>query len=145
MQIVAAGMAIAASQKIGVMLAGGTQMLAVYALIQALEKSQTLTVDWSQIVVGTTRWVCEDVSGDCVGLAELLTPVPLMATTLNFARSPYPQLQVYEQGFVKEGVGAGGLAIAAYLYKNWGQTQLQQAIETLLTQQIGQTTPGKQP
>jgi uncharacterized protein (TIGR00303 family) len=144
MQIVAAGMAIAASQKMGVMLAGGTQMLAVYALIQALAKSQTLTIDWSQIVVGTTRWVCEDTSADCVGLAKLLTPVPLLATALNFARSPYPQLQVYEEGFVKEGVGAGGMAIAAYLYQNWGQTQLQQAIESLLAQQIQHTNPGNQ-
>ncbi|MFM1841372.1 MAG: hypothetical protein RLZZ490_103 [Cyanobacteriota bacterium] len=141
MQIVAAGMAIAASQKIGVMLAGGTQMLAVYGLIQALVKTQNLTVDWGQIVVGTTRWVCEDDSADCVGLAKLLTPVPLISTALSFADSPYPQLRVYEQGFVKEGVGAGGTAIAAYLYKNWGQSQLQQAIETLLAQQMSQTNP----
>ena len=34
MQIVVAGMAIAASVRAGVMLAGGTQMLAVYALIE---------------------------------------------------------------------------------------------------------------
>jgi len=144
MQMVAVGMAIAASQTIGVMLAGGTQMLAVYALIQALVKSQNLTVDWSQIVVGTTRWVCEDGSADSVGLAQLLAPVPLVATPLSFADSPYPQLQAYEQGFVKEGVGAGGAAIAAYLYKNWHQAQLQQAIETLVAQQI-QSSPGTQP
>jgi NaMN:DMB phosphoribosyltransferase len=134
-------MAIAASQSIGVMLAGGTQMLAVYALIQALAPSANLTVDWSQIVVGTTRWVCEDTSADCVGLAELLAPVPLIATSLSFADSAYPQLRVYEQGFVKEGVGAGGMAIAAHLYKNWEQTQLQQAIETLLAQQLSQSNP----
>lgn len=136
MQIVAAGMAIAASQEIGVMLAGGTQMLAVYALMQALVKSQQLNVDWSQIVVGTTRWVCEDASADCVGLAKSLAPVPLLATQLSFAHSPYPQLQVYEQGFVKEGVGAGGLAIAAHLSQDWDQTQLQRAIESLLAAQL---------
>jgi hypothetical protein len=38
MQIAAAGMAIAASRRCGVLLAGGTQMLAVYALAQALAK-----------------------------------------------------------------------------------------------------------
>ncbi|MEB3227058.1 MAG: TIGR00303 family protein [Synechocystis sp.] len=141
MQIVVAGMAIAASQTMGVLLAGGTQMLAVYGLMQGLVKAQHLTVDWSQIVVGTTRWVCEDASADCVGLAELLAPVPLISTTLSFANSPYAQLQMYEQGFVKEGVGAGGAAIAAYLYKNWGQAQLQQAIEALLVQSMTLTNP----
>ncbi|MEY3404306.1 MAG: hypothetical protein RLZZ86_3928 [Cyanobacteriota bacterium] len=39
MQVVVAGMAIAASRKCGVLLGGGTQMLAVYALIQAIARS----------------------------------------------------------------------------------------------------------
>ena len=70
MQIVVAGMAIAASHNCGVLLAGGTQMLAVYALAQAL--STGLDLDWQpeQVVVGTTRWVVEDATGDTVGLAE---------------------------------------------------------------------------
>jgi NaMN:DMB phosphoribosyltransferase len=51
---------------------------------------------------------------------------------LSFAASRYPQLQAYEQGYVKEGVGAGGCAIAAYLYKGWNSVQLLQAIEGLV-------------
>jgi NaMN:DMB phosphoribosyltransferase len=42
-----------------------------------------------------------------------------------------PQLQVYEQGFVKEGVGAGGLAIAASLQTPERAEDLVGAIEEL--------------
>lgn len=131
MQIAVAGMAIAASRTCGVLLAGGTQMLAVYALLRAIAETYQLAWQPDQIVVGTTRWVAEDVTGDTVGLAELIGSVPLLATQLNFVNSRFPQLQAYEQGYVKEGVGAGGCAIAASLYQNWQQEQLLQAIETL--------------
>jgi uncharacterized protein (TIGR00303 family) len=133
MQIVVAGMALAASRKVGVLLAGGTQMLAVYALMQAIAHLDS-NCFWrsQQIVVGTTKWVAADPTGDTVGLAEEIGNVPLLATQLSFAASSYPQLQVYEQGFVKEGVGAGGLAIAAHLYQGWSQSQLLQAIEGLM-------------
>jgi len=138
MQIVAAGMAIAASCRCGVLLAGGTQMLAVYALAEALASRASLMNQYSlvwqpeQVVVGTTRWVAEDSTGDTVGLARKIGTVPLLATELSFATSCYPQLQAYEQGYVKEGVGAGGCAIAAHLYRGWSQIQLLQAIESLV-------------
>ena len=134
MQVAVAGMAIAASRTCGVLLAGGTQMLAVYALIQAIADSQGLAWEPEQIVVGTTRWVAEDPTGDTIGLAESIGKVPLLATGLSFSSSRYPQLRVYEQGYVKEGVGAGGCAIAAHLYQGWNQTQLLQAIEALVEQ-----------
>ncbi len=132
MQVVVAGMAIAASRRGGVLLAGGTQMLAVYALVQAIAARYALPWEPSQIIVGTTRWVAEDPTGDTVGLAKEIGTVPLCATHLSFATSRYQQLQAYEQGFVKEGMGAGGCAIAAHLYQNWSQIQLLEAIETLL-------------
>ncbi len=148
MQIAAAGMAIAASRRCGVLLAGGTQMLAVYALAQALAKpgatgaksavgvgiveQDSLIWNPSQVVVGTTRWVAEDPTGDTVGLAQDIGSVPLLATELSFATSRYPQLQAYEQGYVKEGVGAGGYAIAAHLYQGWNSVELLQAIEGLV-------------
>ncbi len=133
MQIFVAGMAIAASRTTGVLLAGGTQMLAVAALIQAIAVNQNLTINTAQIIVGTTAWVVDDRSGDTVVLAQLIPQMPLLSTNLSFAHSQYPQLQVYEQGFVKEGVGAGGLAIAASLYKDWGQVQMLDSIEQLLS------------
>lgn len=144
MQIVAAGMAIAASRCCGVLLAGGTQMLAVYALARALSCTQeeisaqadsdTDLLVWEpdRVVVGTTRWVAEDPTGDTVGLARDIGDVPLFATELSFASSRYPQLQAYEKGYVKEGVGAGGCAIAAHLYKGWNTVRLLQSTEALV-------------
>jgi len=134
MQIVVAGMAIAASRRTGVLLAGGTQMLAVHALMQALCERTQLPWRAEQVMVGTTRWVAEDPTGDTVGLAKQLS-VPLLATQLSFADSHYPALRAYEQGYVKEGVGAGGCAIGAHL-RGWGQAELLQAVETLLEQRM---------
>jgi uncharacterized protein (TIGR00303 family) len=136
MQIVVAGMAMAASQTCGVLLAGGTQMLAVAALIQAIGVNRDLEIDTRQIVVGTTSWVATDRSGDTVALARSIPHMPLISTKLSFADSKYPQLQVYERGFVKEGVGAGGLAIAASLYRDWGQVELLDSIEQLLAESL---------
>jgi uncharacterized protein (TIGR00303 family) len=131
MQIVVAGMAIAASRHAGVLLAGGTQMLAVYALARAIAKYKNITWNPDAIVVGTTRWVVEDPTGNTVDLALDIDDVPLLATALSFAKSQFPQLRAYEQGFVKEGVGAGGAAIAAHLYQNWSQEKLLSAIESV--------------
>ena len=131
MQVVVAGMAIAASRTTGVMLAGGTQMLAVYALMRDFALKYALNWQPEQIVVGTTRWVAEDPTGDTVGLAQEIGSVPLIATGLSFATSRYEQLQAYERGYVKEGVAAGASCIAASLYKGWKQTQLLQAIESI--------------
>ncbi|MDF5735035.1 MULTISPECIES: nicotinate-nucleotide--dimethylbenzimidazole phosphoribosyltransferase [unclassified Nostoc] len=141
MQVVVAGMAIAASRSCGVMLAGGTQMLAVYALISAIAQVYTLSWRPEAVVVGTTRWVAEDPTGATVDLALSLGKVsltpsgrtpPLLATDLSFADSRYPQLRAYEQGFVKEGMGAGAACIAAHLSQDWQPHQLLAAIEAQL-------------
>ncbi|MEH2254354.1 nicotinate-nucleotide--dimethylbenzimidazole phosphoribosyltransferase [Nostoc sp.] len=145
MQVVVAGMAIAASRSCGVMLAGGTQMLAVYALISAIAQAYALSWRPEAVVVGTTRWVAEDPTGATVDLALSLgkgsltqsgeTP-PLLATHLSFADSRYPQLRAYEQGFVKEGMGAGAACIAAHLSQDWQQHELLAAIEAQLERLI---------
>jgi len=132
MQLAAAGMAIAASRHCGVLLAGGTQMLAVFALARALSDRYGLAGELERVAVGTTRWVAEDAASDTVGLACAVGQVPLLATQLSFARASYAQLRAYEGGCVKEGVGAGGCAIAASLYLGWRQPQLLTAIERML-------------
>jgi NaMN:DMB phosphoribosyltransferase len=106
--------------------------------MNAIAQSYNLPWQRAEVVVGTTRWVAEDPTGGTVELALNLakndiiqggeTP-PLIATQLSFADSRYPQLQAYEQGFVKEGMGAGGSAIAASLSLGWQQPQLLAAIE----------------
>ncbi len=134
MQIVVAGLAIAASRYCGVMLAGGTQMLAVYALARAIAQHHHLPWQPQQIIVGTTRWVADDPTGDTIGLATAVGDVPLLATQLSFAESRHTTLRAYEQGYVKEGVGAGAAAIAASLYAGWQQTDLLNAIDHLADQ-----------
>ncbi|BAZ68505.1 nicotinate-nucleotide-dimethylbenzimidazole phosphoribosyltransferase [Fischerella sp. NIES-4106] len=140
MQVSMAGMAIALSRSCGVLLAGGTQMLAVYALMRAIATTYSLPWRSPQVVVGTTRWVAEDPTGSTVELAQLInlsgSPVSLLATQLSFTHSRYPQLQAYEQGFVKEGMGAGGAAIMAHLYQNWQQNQLLAAIESQIERML---------
>ncbi|MDZ8237843.1 MAG: nicotinate-nucleotide--dimethylbenzimidazole phosphoribosyltransferase [Nostoc sp. ChiQUE01a] len=141
MQVVVAGMAITASRSCGVLLAGGTQMLAVYALMSAIAQAYALSWQPEEVVVGTTRWVAEDSTGATVDLAlslskgsstEIAATPPLLATALNFTDSCYPQLRAYEQGFVKEGMGAGAACIAAHLSQDWQQHQLLTVIEAQL-------------
>lgn len=132
MQIVVAGMAIAASRTCPVLLAGGTQMLAVHALMQALRQRRAIDWEAAQVVVGTTRWVAADASGDTLGLAHQLQ-APLLATQLSFAAAEAAALRAYEQGFVKEGVGAGGCAIAAHLLgkdRHWLCAQTEALLKT---------------
>lgn len=130
MQPFVAGMALAASSHCSVLLAGGTQMLAVYALVQRLALDLHLAWIPDNVVVGTTRWVADDPTGQSLALAQQLPSATLLATQLSFAKSCFPQLQAYERGYVKEGVGAGGLAIAASLYADWAQSDLLAAIES---------------
>lgn len=131
MQIVAAGMAITASRQGGVLLAGGTQMLAVYALIRQILNYTSLKAEIEQIVVGTTRWVAQDSTGDTIKLAQTIGEVSLLATGLNFATARYPGMRAYEAGYVKEGVGAGGCAIYAHLAEGQTSIQLLTLIEDL--------------
>jgi uncharacterized protein (TIGR00303 family) len=135
MQIFVAGLTLTASRQVGILLAGGTQMLAVYAL--AARIAQYYRLDWQpqQILLGTTRWIMEDTSSDTVGLlqdlsehlGESLAPC-LAATQLDFSNASDPGLLAYEQGFVKEGMAAGGMTIAVSLSQKWKQQDLQQHI-----------------
>ena len=132
MQITVAGMAISASLKTGLILAGGTQMLAVYQLIKIIVKTFHYKANLENILVGTTRWILEDKSGDILGLAKSKGGVPLLATQLNFSKSCYEQLQVYEKGYVKEGMGAGACAVASSISYNLTEKDLLSIVENLL-------------
>ena len=120
MQIVVAGMAIAASRTCGVLLAGGTQMLAVAALINALEVDRGLDVNPAQIVVGTTSWVANDRSGS----GELDTDALLQAFLAFWRQHGEPLLSsaVYHEiaphlvlmAFLHRVVNGGGILEREY-------------------------------
>ncbi len=103
-----AGLVIGGARQTPVLMAGGTQMTAVLAIINALEPRALCNV-----AVGTTRWVAKDVSSDICGIIKQFCEIPVLAADLDFGPSKYPGLRIYETGLVKEGVGAGGASIAA--------------------------------
>jgi uncharacterized protein (TIGR00303 family) len=126
MQPMVAGMALAAAERCDVLLAGGSQMLAVAALLQALGGDQAL----ERVAIGTTRWVTEDPAADVPGLAsEISSKLAVLAANLDFSHSRHPGLQAYEQSLVKEGVGAGGAAVAALLATEAPVELLESAID----------------
>jgi uncharacterized protein (TIGR00303 family) len=109
-----------------VLLAGGSQMLAVAALVRATLGAAAL----ERVAVGTTRWVALDPAADVPGLAADVDPrLPLLGANLNFSCSRHAPLRAYEQFLVKEGVGAGGACIAALLATGAGLAELHEAID----------------
>jgi len=91
-----------------IILAGGTQMSAVLAILKSLNIKLN-----NRLVVGTTKWIVNDVTSNMVKLISITCDVPIIAFNFDFSTSNYDGLKYYERGYVKEGVGAGGTAIAA--------------------------------
>jgi uncharacterized protein (TIGR00303 family) len=137
MQPLAAGIALGAP--CDVLLAGGSQMIAVAALMRHLAGTSAL----ERIAIGTTRWVVDDPAADAAGLArEVSMDLPLMAVNLDFSRSRHRGLRQYEQFLVKEGVGAGGASIAALLATGCSLGLLHDAIDTVYDGLLGRLTAG---
>jgi uncharacterized protein (TIGR00303 family) len=91
-----------------IMLAGGTQMSAVVALLKHLGRSL------NGLYIGTTTYVTKDPSSDLSGLVRMASEqVPILSCDLHLGESSKPGLQAFAKGFVKEGVGAGGASIVA--------------------------------
>ncbi len=84
-----------------VVLAGGTQMVAASKLIEAFGKRD--------FAIATTKYVAKD------GNADLnIASCSVVASDPKLGLSKYDGLKAYERGFVKEGVGAGGLTLLCY-------------------------------
>ncbi|HEX2915107.1 MAG TPA: TIGR00303 family protein [Chloroflexia bacterium] len=142
MQPAVTGMALAASAYCPVVLGGGTQMAAVVALLAALrryppaglqEKLQKARPE--NIALVTTRWVSADPTADLAGLgAEIeqrfgIQSIPYLSANLDFSYASYPPMRLYEEGYVKEGVGAGAAAFAAMLALEQSAAELLPHIE----------------
>ena len=103
-----AGLVLGAADRVPVLMAGGTQMSAILAVVNALNPSILRNV-----AIGTTRWILVDKTADLKGIITQTADIPVLAADLNFGESRFGGLKAYEVGVVKEGVGAGGAAIAA--------------------------------
>ncbi|MFM7236048.1 MAG: nicotinate mononucleotide-dependent phosphoribosyltransferase CobT [Cyanobium sp.] len=117
MQPLAAALVLeAASADVPLMLAGGSQMVAVLALALALAPPDVRPRVVANAALATTRWVAEEADSDLVRLLQHLDRrwqvEPLaFCSALRFSPPCHPALAAYEEGYVKEGVGAGGLAL----------------------------------
>lgn len=126
MMVAVSGIALGSQkQSTPVVLAGGTQMAAVLAVMQKL-----LGHTPERIAVCTTRYVHEDKSANLASLVSSVNShVPIFATDPGLAQSSKQGLRAYGEGFVKEGVGAGGAILGVTLHSNFTiktETLLQQ-------------------
>jgi uncharacterized protein (TIGR00303 family) len=88
-----------------VVLAGGTQMAAVLALGDALGIE-------GDISIATTKYIMEDKTANFKDIVESLGR-PYYYSDPGLENSKIPPVQIYAQGYVKEGVGMGGAALLA--------------------------------
>ena len=113
------------SSKSHVMLAGGTQMAAILALLKFLG------CPLKRISIGTTIYVAEDRSSNLANLISTIsTGTRVYRSDPHLVRSSHPGLQSFARGFVKEGVGAGGVSIIAMI-KSKGQIDGNRLLRTI--------------
>lgn len=100
MQISVASFVSALPDDVEVVLAGGTQMIGVAALLRDMKITRPL-------MVATTKYICQDKTSCFVEYADKIG-VEWYSAPLDFSASKFPGLADYEKGYVKEGVGMGG-------------------------------------
>lgn len=101
-----------------VLLSGGSQMIAVILLALEFLDSKNKEDFFKNVFIATTSWLVKDKSlSDLLELINQKHKVNLigLSSPLNFKSSNYKELKDYELGHVKEGVGAGGISILAFL------------------------------
>ncbi len=109
-----------------VILAGGTQMLAVWELLKDIGFTKNdLNLDCFRIF--TTKWVASDNNGGFHKLANLVS-ANCEVSDFDFHESIYPGLKAYESGHIKEGVGLGAMLKLAQ-YAGLSHAQILQLIE----------------
>jgi uncharacterized protein (TIGR00303 family) len=141
MQPFVAGLALAAHRRVPVLLAGGSQMAAVLALLVEVAEERDERLDLDRLAIATTSWVARDPTADLAGLVSQVADVAVLACDLDFSASRHPSLRRYEEFLVKEGVGAGAAAIVAALRTGADATRLIRAIEQVYEQIYGLPGP----
>ncbi len=130
MQVLAAGLVLeAAAAGVPLLLAGGSQMAAVLALALALAPPSRRAAIAAAATVATTAWVAEEPGSNLALLLQRIgarfgVEPRLEVAALRFRGCRSQALRDYERGYVKEGVGAGGLAL---LWQHLGRDPLQLA------------------
>ena len=109
-----------ASQYTNVLLAGGTQMIAVLAFANILGYNSNNTA------IGTTSYILNDTSANLLDMITLISDIPLFVIDLKLINSKITTFNSYSHGFIKDGAGAGGSTIGSLLksYKKFDIIQL---------------------
>ena len=101
--------------EIPIILAGGTQMAAVCAIIKSIQPN----FDFSRINLSTTVFVAGDETADLFGiLKQIDDSITVNVVDPEFEKSEHEGLKNYLKGFVKEGAGAGGAMYTALTLGN---------------------------
>jgi uncharacterized protein (TIGR00303 family) len=106
-----------------VVMAGGTQMAAVLAL------GKSLGIE-GDISIATTKYIVEDKTASFREVVES-TGWPYYYSDPGLENSQIPPVQIYAQGYVKEGVGMGGASLLAGIY-GFSQKQLVEETDRVL-------------
>ncbi|KZR86993.1 nicotinate-nucleotide--dimethylbenzimidazole phosphoribosyltransferase [Synechococcus sp. MIT S9504] len=107
-----------------ILLAGGSQMAAVLALALRAVSADRRQRLCDRVVIGTTAWLAAERLQAAMPASSLVTllsnleqhyavSLQAYASGLRFSASRHSRLRDFELGHVKEGVGAGGLALLA--------------------------------
>lgn len=99
----------AASSQTKVILAGGTQMAAVLAV------SKLTGYNKENTAIATTSYIIQDNTANLVEMVDQIDQVPVISVKLGLENSEIDGLRTFSEGYVKEGVGAGGASLAAML------------------------------
>ena len=109
MMPVCAGILSTASENCHVILAGGTQMLAV------LKLAKYLGYNAENSAIGCTSYIIDDSQAKFLTTLEQIDDVAVLSCDPCLHNSQHFGLRSYADGFVKEGAGAGGAIIASLL------------------------------
>ena len=117
------GMLSTASGVSKVMLAGGTQMTAVLAFASKLGFNEENTA------IGTTSYITNDQSANFNTLVEKIADIPAISVDPGLKDSQFTGLKAFEEGFAKEGAGAGGCIISSMLKSGINSTKFLESSE----------------
>jgi uncharacterized protein (TIGR00303 family) len=111
-----------------VVLAGGTQMAAVLAMGAALQIE-------GDISIATTKYIVEDKTASFKEIVESADR-PYYYVDPGLEMSKIPSVQIYAQGYVKEGVGMGGAALLAGIYGTPREKLVEETDRVLMTVEL---------
>jgi NaMN:DMB phosphoribosyltransferase len=112
-------------------LGGGSQMLAVLALVKRILGD---TTEWrcvrENVQVVTTTWVHSTLGGpSCAGVLDYLSDVRLVHPGFTFRHAKLEALRKYDRGYTQEGCGAGAMLHLAKHHLGMNDAQLTACIE----------------